>query len=367
MHEFSVSGRLIDQQQIPFPGLLVTIIDRDLIWDDLIAYGLTNQNGEFLTHYLESDFQQEIAELESQPDLSIIISFFDSSKKCYIPFKKIEIESKQFQAQLYLGDIILTTPFTKINKLHSLPGHWGKSIRLNLDDTGILDYCLNSILKIIEDSLQYKIDQNDFSLRALSQSEIAHSYFQSISAQLPEYKLPSFLIKVIGKLFYHRLLGLYDPFQAVIYINKQKLKYQNIDTLKAVIGHELIHFIQFYKNPDLRQKMIDMYKKYFEYLKQPIPIPTLLELSYQYFLNEIQPFMTTIEGDAFYFEQNILRQILTCSNYTHISGVFDGILAALLKSINPLQETKIYDSHLIDRRYIEGSRLVEQNQHYFYI
>ncbi len=367
MREFSVSGRLVDHHLIPFPGLLVAIIDRDFIWDDLIAYGQTNQNGEFRTHYLESDFRLQFAEFESQPDLTIIISCFDASQKRFVPIQKIEISPAEFKDQLNLGDIILAPPFTALDGRHSLPGSWGKSIRLNFNDMGLVDYCLNSVIKIIEDSLHYKIDRNSFSIKALSQSEIAQSYFQSISSNLSGYTLPSFLIKLIGKLFYQRLLGLYDPFRAAIYINKQKLKYQNIDTLKVIIGHELIHFIQFNKNPDLLQRMIEMYKKYFECLQQPLPPAEIIELTYQYFLNEIQPFMTTIEGDAFYFEQNILRQIFTCSNYTHISGVFDGVLTMLLKSTSQAQDIQIYDPHLIDRRYIEGSQLVTQNQHYFYI
>ncbi|MBN2088177.1 hypothetical protein JW964_01110, partial [candidate division KSB1 bacterium] len=131
--------------------------------------------------------------------------------------------------------------------------------------------------------------------------------------------------------------------------------------------HELVHFIQFNKNPELRPKMIALYKQYFEYLQSSLPATEIFELTYQYFLNEIQPFMTTIEGDAFYFEQNILRNIFTCSHYNHISGVFDGILAILLKSAANSQDTKIYDPHLIDRRYIEGCQQVAQNKHYFYL
>ncbi len=367
MHEFSVSGRLIDQHQIPIPGFLVAIIDRDLIWDDLIAYGLTNQKGEFLTHYLASDFSHQFAEFESEPDLSIIVSYPTSSPRRYIPIKKIDIEPEQFKAQLNLQDIVLDSQFIPIAGLSALPGSWGKSKRLNFKNAEILDYCLNSVINIIEESIKYKIDRNRFSIKALSQSEIARSYFQSMSTRLTNFKLPPLLLKLIGKLFYHRLLGLYDPFQAIIYINKQRLQYQNIDTLKVVIGHELVHFIQFNKNPQLYQKMITLYQQYFEFLQRPLPASEFFELTYQYFLNEIQPFMTTIEGDAFYFEENILRQIFTCSQYYHISGVFDGLMTALLKSTANSQHTKFYDPHLIDRRYIEGRQQVAQNRQYFYI
>lgn len=367
MHEYSVSGRLIDQQQIPLPGLLVAIIDRDLIWDDLIAYGQTNQKGEFLTHYLEADFRHQFAEFETRPDLSIIISYPNSSPQSYIPIKKIDIKPEQFQEQLNLGDIVLTLPFTTITGLCALPGNWGKSIRLNFDNSALLEHCLNSVIKILEENLCYTIDRNSFSITALSQGKIAQCYFQSITSQLQTYTLPAFLIKMIGKLFYHRLLGLYDPFHSTIYINKQKLQYQNIDTLKVVIGHELIHFIQFNKNPELRPRMIALYKNYFDFLQRPLPAAEIFELTYQYFLNEIQPFMTTLEGDAYFFEQNILKQIYTCSNYNHISGVFDGILAMYLKSAGRSQNTHIYDPHLIDRRYIDGCQQVAQNKHYFFI
>ncbi|MEL6181960.1 MAG: hypothetical protein AAFS10_23565, partial [Myxococcota bacterium] len=77
---FEVIGQVVNQRGYAIQNLMVAVVDRDTLFDDLIGMGYTDTNGEFQLSFTRSEFNQDAFENEDLPDLMVICSVWDEDQ-----------------------------------------------------------------------------------------------------------------------------------------------------------------------------------------------------------------------------------------------------------------------------------------------
>ena len=147
----------------------------------------------------------------------------------------------------------------------------------------------------------------------LDQAEVivTDDYRKSFFGLMRELGVAPGLWRGLGfRLLFQLCLAAYEPFSNVLVIHKRCCERSNLDGLKVILGHELVHVGQFRHTPGL----LDQYRESLQWLKgkcgsSAVSLKELIE-SVDYSVQ--QSFMSQIEGYAAYI-QGYLERYYNCA------------------------------------------------------
>ena len=63
MHSFfNITGRAVNNNGDPISGIKVSIVDKDMFFDDLLGVGFTDSSGSFQMQFTDKEFNQNYFE-----------------------------------------------------------------------------------------------------------------------------------------------------------------------------------------------------------------------------------------------------------------------------------------------------------------
>jgi len=109
------------------------------------------------------------------------------------------------------------------------------------------------------------------------------------------------------------LMALYNPQDQTVYVVKSTVKTQNLDTLKTVLGHELVHVGQFRRHPELAEHWVRWSSQMTSSIAQLREGKGLADTRVVEMILEGQKLMSNLEGYAVLIEAMVLRRVYTCT------------------------------------------------------
>ena len=144
-------GRVVDAQGRALPGLRLAVVDADFLRDDLLAVGFTDDDGLFRLSFTRAEFNQDLFERESVPDLYIVYSKLRGD--AYAAVHREDFAGRTFTDGCEDLGVVriqswLDAPVFLGNQ-SATPGFRKSGLRLNVDDTLIV-HCLEEIAPLLD-------------------------------------------------------------------------------------------------------------------------------------------------------------------------------------------------------------------------
>ena len=353
---FHIIGQVINKQGFALQNLKLAVVDSDRLFDDLLGVGFTDGNGEFQLSFTREEFNQDLFENDSVPSLRLIFSIvhegeFKVVHQATFPGLGFETLSED------LGAICIETwdkvP-TFFEGVDPTPGLDKRVERLNITDE-LIEHCLDEVAPMVESLTGWESLLDDVTVVI---TDDLSPYLQSFSG-LFEGK-PSWLFRKLSRMLERlstwssQIVAFYEPNVKSIVIHRSRASNcVNLDGLKVILGHELVHVGQFKHCPE----MIAQYNSQLNWLTH-----FLDELGAQGEINfeeiraaieksALQEYMSELEGYAAYIQHEFLEKHYNMATFFTHASMFDGILRGIMSNALPeLTESQ----NLKHRQYLEG-------------
>jgi hypothetical protein len=304
-----LQGRVLDARGRALSGLRLAVVDADLVRDDLLAVGFTDQDGRFRLSFTPSEFNQDPFERESVPDLYIVFSSLREGE-----FIAVHRESFATRAFLDGTEDLGVIPIPSwvqepvfLGHLAATPGFHKGALRLSVDDE-LVAHCLEEIAPLVEQLTGCR------DLLARLRFELHDHMGAAVLDSQGNGDLHPILAWLLGNSMLANLAALYDPVQHIVHINLGWARRQGLDAVKVALGHELVHVAQFQGSPDLKATHANLVRE------------SQLESNQA---RQLCDFMTNLEGYASYIEHDHLRQRYNCATpLEHVTPLQTALLAA---------------------------------------
>ncbi|MEO1268760.1 MAG: hypothetical protein AAFX99_11725 [Myxococcota bacterium] len=211
------------------------------------------------------------------------------------------------------------------------PGYGKRVARLNITEP-LLQHCLEEVAPLVEELTGWpslleglKIDLTD---------DIS-PYFNQLTQEV--FGESTWTTRQLDRLmaWNSNIMALYDPTHHVIAINRSRMaRYTNLDGLKVILGHELVHVGQFRQHPELS----DLYRSQLNWLrtlveKQDDLSPEAIQEAVS--KSEFQARMSELEGYAYYIQRDYLERRYPMATYFNHTSLFEGMFKGALKFLVP--------------------------------
>jgi len=150
---------------------------------------------------------------------------------------------------------------------------------------------------------------------------------------------------------------LYDPISHCIYIHKDRVSIHNLDAVKVILGHELVHVGQFKYFPELIQEQV----KASQFLRNlgDTEFDNFSDFLRKFQESDYNLFMQKIEGYAYYIQTEFLQKYYNCATFFEQGSFIQDIIISLLNKFD-LDLESISD--LKNSQYIDGKEIfINQN------
>ncbi len=240
-------------------GLRFAVVDKDLVHDDLISVGFSDEGGRFWFGFTESQFNLDPFERETHPDLYILFSTRDGDRYRVVhraDFGHLKIK----KGETDLGTIRIDTwsdgPVFLKGDPDPTPGCHANVRRLVFDhDLAVA--CLMEVAPLVESQFSVKglLEEVDFEVG----DDLSHAIRQLLPpAEEHLSDLAQALIEYLAGPFFR---AFFDPLageRGVVYVNRRALERQSLDGAKIELGRELARVAHFRANPDLVERWKDV-------------------------------------------------------------------------------------------------------------
>lgn len=330
-HVFLLRGSLQRPDGSPLSGFRVAIVDRDEdSEDDLLGVGFTDEEGAFRLSFTRTEFNQEPDEREATPDLYAVISTF--SVFCYRAIAIHDITTASFddEGTLNLDPIIVTPhPDGFLKGIDTTPGYPKPITRLDIDNA-LVEHCLKEVCPLIESLTGWSGLLNDLTVEIVPNlDERWHQLVDEIEQDrdaVPKDTVQHVIKHATG------MTAAYDPFDDTLLINATWLENYNLDALKVIIGHELVHVGQYRHTPGLLAQH-RAYATLISRLKRSLSEVARLEASRRIQQSPWQRYLKQIEGYATHIQQDHLERHYNLATFfptpSPIVQLFDDALKRL--------------------------------------
>lgn len=237
---FRLQGRAVTGDGKPVAGVGIAVVDQDALRDDLLGVGRTAVDGSFRISFCRSEFNQDIGEREALPDIQIILSArIEGAERAF--FRR-SFPGLSFPYGMEdLGPVVVDTWRKRLDPLPGVearPGH-GKDVRrLRLDDE-LVRHCLEEVAPLVESITGWPHLLSGVRFRISSLAGLAED------ATLEDAGLRWLRQRACG------YIAAYNPLEHVIYIDRARTERLNLDGMKVVMGHELVHVGQCRLHPEV--------------------------------------------------------------------------------------------------------------------
>jgi hypothetical protein len=364
---FKVRGSVVDLDNDPLNNVVVAIVDEDAVSDDLIGVGVT-VNGGFQLSFTAEAFNQEPMELEGTPDLYLVLSVTQAGS--LVAVRRVDFTDRRFEHdEEDLGTIEI--PFRPgeapkaVPNLAPLPGYKKRVRRLTIDDE-VLTYAVEEIAPLVEALTGWEDVSRGIRVEAVEHGGEAFARLLSRAglATFSEAEVRRSILRsgIAGS---H---ALYDPFSASIYVDVTKTERQNLDGLKVIIGHELVHAGQFQHHPQLVQEYRELLEAVLAAERADRAGGGTATLSGALGLGKRGReaskksfgFMANLEGYASYIENDFIRKVLNCAQGMPHLSIGEELVQFLLVVEGVLQLSRT--EHSMPDKYAVGREVYRAMQ-----
>lgn len=311
-------GRVVDAHGRALAGLRLAVVDADLLRDDLLAVGFTDDDGLFRLSFTRAEFNQDVFERETVPNLYIVFS--NLRDDAYAAVHREDFPKRRFAdgredlGVVRIGSWLEAPVF--LGKQSATPGFREGGLRLNVDDDLVV-HCLEEIAPLVEQLTGCR------DLLADLRFEL-HGHLGAVAPQSQGndgmHPVQTWLL---GNSAFANLAALYDPDTNVVHINLGWARRQALDGIKVALGHELVHVAQYRSAPELAV----MHKRLMrEAMTAGGDVADLVRSAHA---RRVRRFMTNLEGYASYIENDHLRRHYNCAaSFAHLTPLQTALLAA---------------------------------------
>lgn len=339
---FRVSGRVANAEGLPIAGLRLLFADRDLLRDDLIAYGHTDEQGRFECSFTRREFNRSLFEQEDAPDLYVQFFARERKEEAYRPIHRIDLDRKIVPGNTDLGELVIAD-FTDRPTFHpelaAEPAHAdGGKVDVTPE---LLRAIVTEVAPLVRQYSDYDIDFENVPVTLLDHDDIAaiDASFLEIIGDLWN-TIPGFVRRALVRSFMANGLAFYHFGTRSIHVLPRALRRMNLDALKVAIAHELVHAGQFQTRPELaaqlKQRHHDLLDKA---LGDPEP-PDLVRCLREYVEWRLEDFGQDVEGEAAMVERKIATWHYPCHTYFPggvgmLRGVVGRLVAWAQRKLHP--------------------------------
>ncbi|MCF7859607.1 MAG: hypothetical protein K9N07_09870 [Candidatus Cloacimonetes bacterium] len=380
---FSLMGRVVDKNHNPISGILVTILDKDLIFDDLMAMGTTGDDGIFLFNFTTDEFRLDFLEFETTPDIYCYFSLLDDKKQEVITLKKQEFFKRKFNQEEDLGDIVLDNYLSRavpedLQDIEIFELDKKAKKRLNITED-LVESCVNEVLPLVEqatnwhdilDGIHFEIINNKSGMKRIIE-KLFEYYQTALGIEDDLVYMPWLFYKILTAILYNSISALYFPGDKTIYINNHTCQYINLDYLKVILGHEIVHAGQFKSVSNLKPALESYLNELLQEVSEDRSATEVEELEFEELLkivknSKIQNAMTALEGHAYFIQKEYLEKHYNCATgFNHSTGLLYRLLMSRFgKNTNSGSGQNILSSlfNAKGSQYIDGYNLLKKNQ-----
>ncbi len=333
---FRLQGTAVTPEGHAIRNLRLAIVDEDTMSDDLLGVGFTDPKGQFRISFTSREFNQDLFESEQLPDIYIVFSRANPEDGQFKAIFRQSFPTLKFEDDREdLGKIKIATwqdPPKFLADVDATPGYRKKVQRLDLDDD-LARHCLEEITPFVECLTGWSGLLEDLNVDVTDDigSYINRYILEAFGAQ--EQDLFSKALNKITMSFVN-LIALYDPIRHSVAINRKEAAAQNLDALKVILGHELVHVGQFKYHPHLREEQKQHMQKLRELVEQHASLSPQ-ELAQAIQASSPQKQMSKLEGYAYYIQRDFLEKHYNMATYFQHTSVLDMVSKHLLPHLIP--------------------------------
>ena len=309
---FRVRGRVVSARGVPLRGIRVVIVDRDLLMDDRIAEGWVGPGGLFHCSFTRGEFNRHLFEAEASPDLDQYFYGRAGADEPVRPLQRISLRTRIEPGDTDLGDLVLDAVGEELRFADELPVKPGRRGRATIELTpGLLEALLREVAPLVQAESGYAIDLDAVRIDVLA-GNIEQALEGSGTGALAEWAgLPGWFRVAIGAFLTRLVAAMYCPLSATIYVNEPMTRTVNLDALKLILAHELVHHGQFTHRPELREQLDDEIARLQQALEDDAPAEVLAEAVQRL----TKGFKQEIEGEAEYVRMALWKRHYPCATY----------------------------------------------------
>lgn len=178
--------------------------------------------------------------------------------------------------------------------------------KLNIT-SDLIQNIVNNITPLIEDLTRWQLSINTLKILVLPKNqgyeEVILGRLQGAGIHIDKKHPRSIIEKLLEHVLEANILGAYQPGTQELIIIRENVDESNIDGLKLIIGHELVHRGQHVYFKHLFDQIDERIKNTFDDINSGTV--SLKEISQQ--MENIRPIMSLIESHAYYI-QSVLKQ-----------------------------------------------------------
>ena len=310
---FRVEGRVVASDGRPLPGIRIAVAERDPLRDDLLGVGFTGDDGQFRLSFTQREFNLDPFERERRPELYVVLSTAIGER--YVAIHRADLVGDG--PHVVAINALRPAECAMLDGQAATPGYHGRVARLALDDATVA-HCLEEVAPLVESLTGWR--------GLLDRLEVRMSL--AVSPKVQELMAELGVSSTVTKAMMGGFLGaMYDPYAHAVLINKRWAERQNLDEMKVVLGHELVHVGQHLAHPELTETGETLTRSYFRAVNKVTESAAFTSIAeYVQRLSEepahqaMQEHMSNIEGYASYVEHGWLRRHYTCATrYPHMS------------------------------------------------
>jgi len=343
---FYLQGQVTTGQGLAIHYLRVAVVDKDLMFDDLLGIGITDEEGRFRISFTSAEFRQQALERERTPDIYLVFSAYDDGEFRSVARKEFFHLTFTDRAE-DLGEIRIDEWNEEMPSLPDQKPTPGYRVvdRLNLTNK-LVAHCLEEVAPLVESLTGWKGLLEDISVRVGKDVSVLMA---EVTEQMGLGEA-DFVTRAIWRNMSFDFPALYEPFSKTIFINESAARKQNLDAFKVLLGHELVHVGQFQNFPDL----IDEYVARFESLVDIIGSSSISDMTELLNDSGMQLHMSRIEGYACYIQEDFLQKYYNCATFFPSESFLSTIVSRVVKKIFPELES-VAENKM--KQYTEGKEL----------
>jgi hypothetical protein len=309
---FRVRGRVVSASGAPLRGVRVVLVDRDLLRDDRIAEGWAQEGGRFHCSFTRGEFNRHLFEAESSPDLDLYFYGRAGADEPVRPLQRISLDVHIEPGDTDLGDLVLEAVGDGLRFADELPMEPGSRGRATIElSPELLDALLREVAPLVQQESGYPIDLGAVRIDVL-EGNIEEVLEGSGTGALAEWAgLPGWFKVAIGAFMTRLVAAIYCPLSATIYVNEPMTRQVNLDALKLILAHELVHHGQFTHRPELREQLDEEIGRLGKVLEDDVPTEVLVEAVQRL----TRGFKQEIEGEAEYVRMKLWKRYYPCATY----------------------------------------------------
>ncbi len=252
---FRVHGRVVDETGAPVEGVWVALADADWALDDFLGAGITDTHGRYELSFARDEFNREALEAESVPDLYAVVSVMRGEAD--LPIARHVFAPPRAGAPHALEDIRVEMRGGDPRVLADqkpFPGLYHPSQRRLRIDRELLDLALAEVVPRVEQLTGWTGLLDGITV-VLKRDYDADRAQQQLCERLGVPYRPHQPAKISDA------LAFYDSTTHTIVVCDEIAGRYGYETLKQILGHELVHVGQFTRHAELSRRRDDLLRR----------------------------------------------------------------------------------------------------------